>query len=80
MKYLLDTHVLLWALKGVNADNSEFPTEIKNFFLNEQNDIFYSCVNIYDWLLLSQAKSEGMKFITHDSKLKEYLEECIVSF
>ena len=138
MKYLLDTHVLLWALKGVNADNSEFPTEIKNIFLNEQNDIFYSCVNIfeieikrivrpqdnlpsgeelisfcseagfvplslrsehtlmmktlqksssakdhkdpYDWLLLSQAKSEGMKFITHDSKLKEYLEECIVGF
>lgn len=36
MKYLLDTHVLLWALKGVNADNSEFPTEIWEFFSSVQ--------------------------------------------
>ncbi len=138
MKYLLDTHVLLWALKGVNSDGSEFPSEIQSILLNEQNDIFFSSVNIfeieikrivrpqdnlpsgeeliafcseagfvplslrsehtlmmktlqkseklkehkdpYDWLLLSQAKCEKMKFITHDSKLKEYLEEFIVWF
>ena len=33
----------------------------------------------YDWLLVSQAKSEGMKLITHDSKLKHYNENCIMS-
>lgn len=31
----------------------------------------------YDWLLVSQAKYEGMKFITADTKLKDYLEPCI---
>jgi len=39
MKYLLDTHVLLWALKGVNGDGSEFPVNIKKIFLDEQNEI-----------------------------------------
>lgn len=138
MRYLLDTHVLLWALKGVNGDGSEFPLSIKKIFLDERNEIFYSSVSIfeveikrivrpqdnlpsgeelitfsseagfiplslrsehtllmktlqkgeaakehkdpYDWLLVSQAKSEGMMFITHDRMLKEYSENCIISF
>ena len=33
----------------------------------------------YDWLLVSQAKYEGMKVITSDSKLKYYTEPCILS-
>ena len=138
MRYLLDTHVLLWALKGVNGDGSEFPEDVKQILLSPQNEIFYSSVSIfeieikrivrpqdqlpsgeeliafcgeagfvplslrsehtlmmktlkksdrvkdhkdpYDWLLVSQAKSEGMCFITNDSKLKLYLDECIVGF
>ncbi|MBR1815282.1 MAG: type II toxin-antitoxin system VapC family toxin [Lachnospiraceae bacterium] len=31
----------------------------------------------YDWLLVAQAKTEKMKFITADSKLKHYIEDCI---
>lgn len=138
MKVLLDTHVLLWALKGVNSDGEELPAEVKDILINNQNDIFYSSINIfeieikrivrpqdnlpsgeelvrfcneagyiplslrsehtfimktlrksdevkdhkdpYDWLLISQAKSEEMKFLTHDSKLKKYLEDCIIGF
>ena len=138
MKYLLDTHVLLWALKGVNSNGEQFPEKIREIFLNEQNDIFYSSVNIfeveikrivrpqdnlpsgeelinfcseagffplslrsehtllmktlqkgtavkdhkdpYDWLLISQAKSESMHLITHDSKIQQYQENCIVGF
>ena len=34
----------------------------------------------FDWLLLSQAKHEQMRFITHDSMLKHYNEKCIISF
>ena len=64
MKYLLDTHVLLWALKGVNGVSN---------LVKEHKDP-------YDWLLVSQAKCEKMKLITHDSKFKHYLEECIISF
>ncbi len=138
MRILLDTHVLLWALKGVNSDGEEFPAEVKDILLNIQNDIFFSSINIfeieikrivrpqdnlpsgeelirfcneagfiplslrsehtlkmkslqkgdevkdhkdpYDWLLISQAKSERMKLLTHDSKLKMYLEDCIIGF
>ena len=138
MRILLDTHVLLWALKGVNSDGEEFPAEVKDILLNSQNDIFFSSINIfeieikrivrpqdnlpsgeelirfcneagfiplslrsehtlkmkslqkgdevkdhkdpYDWLLISQAKSERMKLLTHDSKLKMYLEDCIIGF
>ncbi|MCR4749431.1 MAG: type II toxin-antitoxin system VapC family toxin [Lachnospiraceae bacterium] len=138
MKYLLDTHVLLWALKGVNSNGEEFTGQIKGILLDRQNIIFYSSVNIfeieikrivrpqdnlpsgeevmsfcaeagfaplslrcnhtllmktlqrsesvkdhkdpYDWLLISQAKSEGMIFITHDSKIKQYKDKCILGF
>ena len=138
MRILLDTHVLLWALKGVNSDGEEFSADVKGILLNSQNEIFYSSVNIfeieikrivrpqdnlpsgeelvrfcseagfiplslrsehtlkmkslrksdevrdhkdpYDWLLISQAKSEKMMFLTHDSKLKKYMEDCIIGF
>ena len=138
MRILLDTHVLLWALKGTDGDGKAFPPDVKNLLSDGKNEIFYSSVNIfeieikrlvrpkdklpsgkelirlsneagfiplslrsehtllmeslqrgeevkdhkdpYDWLLISQAKSEKMMFLTHDSKLKKYLEDCIFGF
>lgn len=138
MKILLDTHVLLWALKGTNGNGESFPDRIREMLLDSDNDVFYSSINIfeieikrvvrpqdglpsgeeiiefcseagfiplslrsehslvmkslkrdelvkdhkdpYDWLLVSQAKHEKMKFLTHDSKLKYYLEDCIEWF
>ena len=32
----------------------------------------------FDRMLIAQAKSEGMLFLTHDAKLPYYQEECIV--
>lgn len=32
----------------------------------------------FDQLLLSQAKAEGMKLLTHDSKIPYYDEDCII--
>ncbi len=138
MRILLDTHVLLWALKGFNSNGEEFPVKVKDILLNSKNEIFYSSINIfeieikrivrpqdmlpsgeelirfcneagfiplslrsehtlemkslqksdevkehkdpYDWLLIAQAKSEKMMFLTHDSKLKKYMENCIIGF
>lgn len=135
MKYLLDTHILLWALKGRDNQNEPLPGKAAEIILNSENEIYYSSINIfeveikrithpqlglpsgeeliafceeagfrplsltsrqtlfmktlkkdesvknhkapYDWLLVSQAKCEGMKLITSDSKLKHYLEDCI---
>lgn len=33
----------------------------------------------FDCIMIAQAKAEGMIFITHDSLLPYYMEECIVS-
>lgn len=33
----------------------------------------------FDRIMIAQAKAEGMKFITHDSLLLDYLEEFIIS-
>ncbi|MBQ4511877.1 MAG: type II toxin-antitoxin system VapC family toxin [Anaerolineaceae bacterium] len=137
MNYLLDTHILLWALAGKNLSGKKLPDTVVNILYNPLNSIYYSSVNIfeieikritnpqekiptgedviafsrqagyimlplseehallmktlqkddtvrnhkdpYDWLLVSQAKYEGMKFITSDSKLKYYTEPCILS-
>ena len=32
----------------------------------------------FDRLLICQSKTEGMKFLTHDSLLSGYIEECII--
>ena len=137
MNYLLDTHILLWALLEEDKDGQKLPEAVREILLNPNNNIFYSLINIfetelkrivrpqenlpageelisfckeagfellglnnkhilamktlqkeesvanhkdpYDWLLVSQAKVEGMKFITADSKLKHYTEDCIYS-
>lgn len=133
MKYLLDTHILLWSV--------EYPTKIPEQALDiiaeENNDICYSSISIweatikrlvhpdkiaditpqefasfcteagfqelpltakhvyalpyltrledspphkdpFDRILIAQAKSEGMTFLTHDALLPYYNEPCIV--
>lgn len=136
MNYLLDTHILLWALAGEESDKKLLPDIAAKIINNHDNTIYYSSISIfeieikritkpdlklpsgesviafckeagyemiplydthsllmktlkkeecgkdhkdpYDWLLISQANSEGMKFITSDNKLKHYLEDCIM--
>lgn len=33
----------------------------------------------FDRLLLAQAKAEGMKFLTHDSRIPYYNEDCVIA-
>ena len=33
----------------------------------------------FDRILICQAKSEGLRFITHDSLIPDYNEECVLS-
>ena len=44
MKILLDTHVLLWTLKGLNSNGDSFPDNISSILLDEKNDIFFSSI------------------------------------
>ena len=134
MKYLLDTHMLLWYV----SDDSKLPETVKSIIEDDTNNISYSIVSIwehaikylkkpdktfnispqeltalcsisgleelpltaahiyaletlafpenakrqhndpFDRMLISQAKSEGMIFLTHDDLLPCYNENCIV--
>ncbi len=62
MKYLLDSHILIWALFA----DEKLPGEA------------YTIVNDpFDKMLIAQAKTEGMTFLTHDHLLKDYGESCV---
>ena len=133
MNILLDTHIILWALK----DDSQLPAKAREIIDDLDNRIFYSTASIweveikhharpekikisgaelselcqkagfemlpivdehvkalaslkrpddapahndpFDRIMLSQAKSEGMRFVTHDSLIPQYNEENVIS-
>ena len=55
----------------------ESVTEIDNLILK---DTEFASKDPFDKLLLSQAKVNNMKFLTHDHVFKHYNESCIVHF
>ena len=133
MKYLLDTHILLWAVvKSQNVSE-----KVRAIVEDRNNELYYSAVSIwevaikrlvhpdkitdipierlmvlcedaniyelplnarhtclletlkrsdnapphkdpFDRILISQAKSENMIFLTHDDTLTSYNEDCII--
>ena len=113
MKYLADTHMLIWALR----DDPKLSEKCRKILLNADNTIFFSIVNIwgvglkyalhkenftvehmfameflkrsedaprhrdlFGRLLLAQAKTERMYFISHDSLLKDYNEPVLLVY
>ena len=44
MRLLLDSHALLWAL----ADHSKLPDTVRTLILDDDNDVFYSPVSLYE--------------------------------
>lgn len=132
MKYLLDTHILLWSMD----DNPNLPDKVKAILEDKNNEIYYSTASIwevqikhqahpndmvidgqklsedcrtmyfrmlpitdshvfqlgslhrstdapahkdpFDRIMLAQAKSEGLIFITHDSLIPYYYEKCVL--
>ena len=133
MKYLLDTHLLLWIL----TEDTKLPAEVNEITKDAGNVLFFSSVSMwkiaikrlvhpdkitnippqelaamceeanirelnlkaehaylletlsrpddapthkdpFDRILISQAKSEHMTFLTHDDNLLYYNEPCIL--
>ena len=123
MKYLLDTHIILWAL----VNDARLSRKVKEIILDSGNSIYYSTISpweveikhlkdpnfrlsgeqliflcdqngllnlsvqnehirelknlnqpqvqhkdLFDKILLAQARQEGMILITHDSKFRQY--------
>jgi PIN domain nuclease of toxin-antitoxin system len=44
MNYLVDTHILLWSF----LETHKLSEEIKSILLNEDNDIYYSPINLWE--------------------------------
>ncbi len=44
MRFLLDTHILLWAL----TNDSKLPEQAREIISDEQNDIFYSTASVWE--------------------------------
>ncbi len=131
MKYLLDSHILIWALFA----DEKLPHEAYAIINDPENEIYYSAASVweigikhskspekmpissellaegcdmagmfslpvtkehaiavtdlrraentpphnnpFDRILIAQAKTEGMIFLTHDYLLKDYGEDCV---
>ena len=44
MKYLLDSHIILWAL----TDYEVLPDEVQNIIFDEENEIYYSLASLWE--------------------------------
>lgn len=84
MKYLLDSHILIWALFA----DEKLPHEVYAIINAPENEIYYSAVSVWE-IGIKHSKSpgkmpissrllvEGMIFLTHDHLLKDYGEDCV---
>ena len=106
MKILLDTHILLWVL----SNDAKLSEKARKLVENEENEIYYSIVSLwevelkrlahpeamplaglkreenalphkdpFDRMLICQAATENMLFVTHDSLIPGYCEPCILA-
>lgn len=65
MKYLLDTHALLW----ITTNDSRLSSKAKEIYLNAENYIFFSIASIWELAIKS-----GMGKIKFEKDLEEFVE------
>ena len=58
MKVILDTHILLWAL----GEDPRLSQEAKGIILNQDNDIYYSAVSIWEIAIKHLLRPEQIGF------------------
>ena len=66
MKYLLDTHVLLWALE----DNIKLPEKIKDIICDDNNQIYISTISL--WEIALKHKIAPQHMIYSASQIRDY--------
>ena len=62
MKILLDTHILLWTI----AQKDRLPPKAQNLIGNEQNDIFFSLVSVWEVAIKHIVKPQDMPISEED--------------
>lgn len=68
MKVLLDTHILLWAL----SNDTRLPEKAKKLIENEENDIYYSIISLWEVEIKHLAHPDAMPVTA--AELAEYCE------
>ena len=66
MKYLLDTHVLIWALE----DSPRLPQKIKDIICDDGNQIYISTVSLWEIGLTHKISPETMVYSS--SQIRDY--------
>lgn len=69
MKYLLDTHALLWILE----DNENLSKKVKRIYLNGANEIFLSVASLWE-----MAIKISLKKLTLSERLDKFVEHHVI--
>ena len=72
MNYLLDTHVLLWSF----LETGKLSPKVKSILLDEENDIFYSPVSLWEISIKYGLK----KLLLNGGTPEDFFEEVHNSF
>jgi len=57
VKYLLDTHTLLW----ITTDNPKLSTKVKDIYLNAENEVSFSMASIWELAIKSSIGKISFK-------------------
>lgn len=60
MKYLLDTHIVIWLAREPN----KLSKTVADILENTENTIYFSTVNLWEIALKTNLKKDGFKFDT----------------
>jgi len=67
MKYLVDTHILLWSF----IEPEQLSKNVSQILLDENNDIYYSQINLWEISIKYALKKLDLKGITPDDFFEE---------
>ena len=64
MKYLADTHILLWAMEN-DLEQSKLPEKAKLILLDADSEIYFSFVNVWEVALKHIRHPEKIPYSAH---------------
>ena len=68
MKYLADTHILLWAMEN-DLEQSRLPEQARTILLDADSEIFYSFVNVWEVALKRSRHPDKIPYTAQQFEL-----------
>lgn len=72
MKYLLDTHILLWAI----SDSPQLSNEVKTLIVNSENEIHVSSMS--EWEIVVKSNIGKLKLNSSFAEFAKQIDELLV--